>query len=315
MTDWTIKNFSPLISGKVRNVYAVPDREDLLFILTTDAISAFDRVVGEVPERGVILNRMSNYWKGAVGESIIKSDIFLTNPKQCLEMFGIKNLKKYNGRVMLVKRARALPIECIVRGYICGSLWKDYQSRQRVAGSYLDNHLPANLLESEELPMPIFTPTTKAPKGQHDEPLAFAEMSYVLKEWLRVQEIDLRQSNYFNARILAEKIRSVSLEIYCMASRLALEKGIIIADTKFEFGLVWNDNQNLWELRIIDEVLTPDSSRFWARDGYVMGKSQNSFDKQVLRDWLTNNPGEKLPDFLISSLYELYSSAYELICK
>lgn len=315
MTDWEIKNHSVVNSGKVRNVYLVPGREDLLGILTTDNVSAFDEVVGEIPGRGLILNRMSNYWKNVVSNSsIIHTDSFPVTQRQALEFFDLKSSKKCEGRLLLVKKACVIPIECIVRGYITGSLWKDYLASGRAQDRYFDNFLPSGLLESERLPVPFFTPTTKAPKGHHDKPIDLDGMEFSINCWLEKSGISLKKTNYSSSLILVEKLRSVSLEIYTMASRIVFEKGVIIADTKFEFGFVWNESQDFWDLCLVDEVLTPDSSRFWSVDGYKIGGPQNSFDKQVLRDWLIQNPGQKIPGHLKTGLCRLYSNIYDQLC-
>ncbi len=311
----SLSKYKPLKKGKVRNVYSVPDRDDLLCIMTTDAVSVFDEVIGKIPNRGIALNKISNYWKDQVEKAfIIKTDHFSGNHKHCAELLGIKNSKHYIGRLNLVRKAEALPVECIVRGYMAGSLWSDYQEKSCEGGIYLDNPLPGGLLESERLPEPIFTPTTKAEEG-HDLPLTFHDMVVILEDWMEEKSISFEETNYANAEILSEKIVSVSLEIYSMAHRLMMEKGIIIADTKFEFGFVKNESRGGFELCLIDEVLTPDSSRFWLKDEYSPGQPQKSLDKQVLRDWARNNKGKEIPEYLQVSLYELYLSIYDIVCK
>jgi phosphoribosylaminoimidazole-succinocarboxamide synthase len=316
MKDEKLGGHKPIMNGKVRNMYDVPEREDLIAVFTTDRVSAFDKVVGEISGRGIILNRISNHWKNMVTNScIVGNDIFLTNPRQCLELLGIKNFKKYEGRILIAKKAKVIPVEFIVRGYITGSLWEDYSGRGSLPGKYLDNDLPGALLQSQALPEPIFTPTTKASVGFHDEPLSYEEMVRVIAEWLKDEKIDIGKSNFASPRVLATVVRALSLEMYSMAKRVLLEKGIILADTKFEFGLVWSENSQTWDLRVVDEVLTPDSSRFWSADIYAVGRSQSSLDKQLLRNWVKDNPGKDIPDFLVSSVYSVYADMAELICK
>lgn len=274
----------PLISrGKVRDIYEI-DSEKLL-IVTTDRMSAFDVVLHDpIPYKGVILNLLTIFWMDRF-KDIVKNHLVETDVKNFPS-----NLKKYSDelekRAVIVKKAKPLPIECIVRGYISGSGWKDYQR----TGSVCGHILPNNLRESEKLPEPIFTPSTKADVGDHDENITLGEA----KKKIGTE--------------LFDRVEKISIEIYKRASEYADDKGIIIADTKFEFGLIDN------ELVLIDEVLTPDSSRFWPKDEYEPGRGQKSFDKQYLRDWLTENWDKKgdppkLPEEVIQNTKNKYREA------
>jgi len=269
--------------GKVRDIYSVGN---YLLIVTTDRISAFDVIMPDpVPGKGVILNQMSAFWFEKM-KDIIPHHIVSTNPaefpaetapyRDCLE-----------GRSMLVKKATPLPVECIVRGYISGSGWKDYQRDRTISGITL----PAGLKESSRLPEAIFTPTTKAPEGEHDSPISRKEMADII-----------------GAELTASVI-NISLAIYQRAASMALKAGIIIADTKMEFGLLDGN------LMLIDELLTPDSSRFWPADEYKEGHAQKSYDKQFLRDyllsinWNQKPPAPQLPSEIIENTRKKYEEA------
>jgi phosphoribosylaminoimidazole-succinocarboxamide synthase len=240
--------------GKVRDIY---DLGETLLLVTTDRISAFDVIMNEpIPDKGFVLTQISAFWfrqmEDIVPNHIISVDV-ADYPAECQPYAEI-----LAGRSMLVKKAKPLPVECIVRGYVSGSGWKDYKATGKISGI----QLPADLKESDRLPEPIFTPSTKADLGEHDETITFEKM------------IELCGKD------LAEKAREYTLKIYTRARDLAASKGIIIADTKFEFGVFEG------ELIIIDECMTPDSSRFWLKDAYQPGGQQASFDKQFLRDYL-----------------------------
>ena len=271
-------------SGKVRDVYRV-DNEHLLFI-ATDRISAFDYVLASgIPDKGRVLTQLSLFWfdflKDVVANHLVTADV-TKYPA---------NVKKYSeavrGRSMLVMRANMYPVECVVRGYLSGSGWKEYQQTGAVSGV----KLPAGLKESDKLPEPIFTPATKAASG-HDENISFDEM---------VKHVGAADS---------EQLRKLSLDIYKKASDYALTRGIIIADTKFEFG---NTDKGLV---LADEVLTPDSSRFWPADRYTPGKAQESFDKQYVRDyleqikWNKQPPAPALPEEVQANTSQKYQEAY-----
>lgn len=269
--------------GKVRDIY---DLGEALLIVTTDRISAFDVIMNEgIPHKGYVLTQISAFWFRQM-EDIIPNHIISTDvkdfPAECQPYADV-----LEGRSMLVKKAQPLPAECIVRGYLSGSGWKDYKSTGMVCGI----QLPAGLVESDKLPEPIFTPSTKAELGTHDENISFEEM-----EKLCGAEI-------------ARKVRDITLKIYSKARDIAATKGIIIADTKFEYG-IYNG-----ELIIIDECMTPDSSRFWPKDGYKPGGAQPSFDKQFLRDyletldWDKTAPAPPLPDEIVLKTGEKYMEA------
>jgi phosphoribosylaminoimidazole-succinocarboxamide synthase len=272
-------------SGKVREIFAAGDGH--LLIVTTDRISAFDVILPDpIPAKGHVLNRLSLFWFEK-GLSIIKNHVVTSDVNAYPEPF--KGDPRLQGRSMLVKKTRPLPVECIVRGYLSGSGWKEYLNLGSVSGI----KLPATLKESDRLPEPIFTPSTKAEIGQHD------------------LNIDMKAAGDLVGKDLIEKVKSVSLSIYSMAAAHALEKGIIIADTKFEFGLM--DGELIW----IDEALTPDSSRFWPLDTYKPGGAQPSFDKQFVRDyletldWNKTAPGPILPRDIIQKTSLKYIAAYE----
>lgn len=270
--------------GKVRDIY---DLGDTLLMVATDRISAFDVVMPDpIPEKGKILTHISLFWF-KIMESLLPNHLISSNvdnyPDICKPYVEI-----LRGRSMLVKKAEPLPIECIVRGYISGSGWNDY----RATGCICGINLPKNLKESDKLPKPIFTPSTKAEKGLHDINISFNET---------IKKI---------GKHLADQVRTLSLEIYRKGADLAYKKGIIIADTKFEFGL-FEDN-----LILIDEVMTPDSSRFWPKSSYQPGGSQKSFDKQYLRDylisinWNKTPPAPSLPKDVIANTHNKYLEAF-----
>lgn len=294
----TIKNFKldvpeliRVSSGKVREIFCFEGYEDEIIIVATDRISAFDQVLDDpIPGKGKILTQISKFWFEFLGD-IIPSH-FISSDINALPMSLMPFDDILDGRTILARSARVLPIECIVRGYISGSAWKEYQSSGAVCGQ----KLPEGMVESERFPVPIFTPSTKAELGGRDENISFSQMAEVVSNDLACQ------------------MRNASLSLYEKAAEYALEKGIIIADTKFEFGLDQNN-----ELILIDEVLTPDSSRFWPVDKYRLSGPQPSFDKQYLRDYLTSvgftgEPGQpipKLPGDIILKTANLYQEALE----
>lgn len=274
--------------GKVRDIY---DLGDKLLIVVTDRISAFDVIMPDgIPDKGVVLNQISLYWFKQV-ENIIDNHVLSTDISTLPEAFQ-KSKDQLENRSMIVKKAKPLPAECIVRGYLTGSGLKEYQKTGKVCGI----QLPKGLVESSRIGEPIFTPSTKAEEG-HDLNISFEEMKKLLKD-----------------DGLAEKVKEVSLAIYKKGRDLADTKGIIVADTKFEFGL-FNGS-----LILIDEVMTPDSSRFWPKADYKEGVSQKSFDKQFLRDyletlkdWNKTPPGPPLPKEIIMKTREKYVEAFERV--
>lgn len=272
--------------GKVRDIYEVDDKS--LMIVVSDRISALDFIMpNDIPDKGKILNGISAFWFDYV-KDVIPNHIISTNFEEFPEEF---RKPEFEGRSMWVKKLKMLPVECIVRGYITGSGWKDYQKTGTVCGL----PLPEGLQESQKLPEPIFTPSTKAEYGDHDENISFERCCEILGDEL------------------AEKVKNATIAVYKKCADYALEKGLIIADTKFEFGLDENG-----ELVLGDEVLTPDSSRFWALDKYEVGRGQDSFDKQYLRNWLYDNgysdhAPEQLPEIVQTTTRNKYLEAYELI--
>jgi len=269
--------------GKVRDIY---DLGEKLLIVTSDRISAFDVIMNEgIPDKGYVLNQISIFWFRQT-EDIIPNHILATEvadfPVECR-----KYAAQLEGRSMLVKKAQPLPVECIVRGYLSGSGWKDYKATGTTSGITL----PAGLVESSKLPEPIFTPSTKAELGTHDVNISFDKMAELC------------------GRETAENVRDVTLKIYAKARDIADSKGIIIADTKFEYGV------HNGQLIIIDECMTPDSSRFWPKDGYKPGGPQPSFDKQFLRDyletldWGKTAPAPPLPAEIVRKTGEKYMEA------
>ena len=273
--------------GKVRDIY---DAGEYFLIVSTDRLSAFDVIMGQgIPYKGQVLTKISEFWF-KFSKQIIDNHLVSTNikdfPQECREYED-----ELYGRTMLVKKAEVIPIECIVRGYISGSGWNDYKKTGEISG----NKLPTGLQESEKLPQPIFTPSTKAEIGQHDENISIEE----------AQNITDKKN--------VDTIKNATLEIYSKASDYALTKGIIIADTKLEFGFYEG------KIILVDEVLTPDSSRFWPSSKYKKGGAQESYDKQFVRDYLLSinfnkqPPAPKLPDEIIQKTSEKYLEVlYEL---
>jgi phosphoribosylaminoimidazole-succinocarboxamide synthase len=278
----TIKSLPRLGKGKVRDIYAVG--ADKMLIVTSDRLSAFDVVLPDpIPDKGAVLNSMANFWFKQLGH-IVPNQLTGIDPASVVQKDEIPQVV---GRAVVVKKLKPLPIEAVVRGYIIGSGWKDYQKTGKVCGI----ELPKGLQQAQKLPQPIFTPATKAETG-HDENISFEEVAKLI------------------GKPMAEKVRDVSIRLYKEASDFAATKGIIIADTKFEFGL---DSQN--NIVLIDEVLTADSSRFWPADSYKVGMSPPSYDKQFVRDyletldWDKTPPAPKLPQDVIAKTSEKYREA------
>ncbi len=279
----------PMKEGKVREVY---DNGDSIIMVATDRISAFDVILkNKIVDKGAILTQMSKFWFDFTSD-IIPNHMISTNVKDMPEYF---QKPEYDGNSMMVKKLEMLPIECIVRGYITGSGWASYKENGTVCGI----RLPEGLVESDKLPEPIYTPSTKAEIGDHDENISFEQSVTVLEKIYGDK-----------GREYAEKIRDYTIAIYKKCADYALTRGIIIADTKFEFGLDENG-----EVVLADEVLTPDSSRFWPVEGYQSGQGQPSFDKQFVRDWLKANPDSDylLPQDVIDKTIEKYKEAFELL--
>ena len=285
LTETSIKSLPLLHKGKVRDIYEVDDK--YLLIVTTDRLSAFDVVMNEpIPNKGFVLTQMADFWFRKLSY-VVANHLSAIAPESVVSENEVAQVKN---RAIVARKLKALPIEAIVRGYLSGSGWKDYQKTQTVCGI----KLPQGLKESAKLDEPIFTPSSKEVVGQHDENISFEECE---------------------ARIgkeIATRIKEISIKLYQEASAFAITKGIIIADTKFEFGL---DDEN--NLVLIDEILTPDSSRFWPLDQYREGVSQPSFDKQFIRDWLESSgwnktpPPPSLPLDVITKTSQKYLEAFQ----
>ena len=288
VTKTKIREYPLLSRGKVRDIYEI-DPQTLL-IVTTDRMSAFDVIMHEpIPYKGVVLNQITLYWMDAF-KDLVANHLLATDVRDFPAALA-SHRDDLEGRAVLVRKAKPLPIECIVRGYLTGSGFKDYKA----TGSVCGYKLPAGLVDSDKLETPLFTPSTKADLGAHDENITLADAKSRIGEGL------------------LKKIQELSLAIYSRGRDLAAQRGIIIADTKFEFGLDGKD------ILLIDEVMTPDSSRFWPADKYVPGQAQPSFDKQYLRDWLSGTGWDKtpppptLPAEVIAETQKKYLEAYELL--
>lgn len=282
-----MKQYAPVKEGKVREIY---DTGDALVMVATDRISAFDVILrNRVAGKGKVLTQMSRFWFDFTGD-IVRNHMISTDVKDMPEFF---RQEQFDGNSMLCRKLNMIPVECIVRGYITGSGWASYQKNGTVCGI----RLPEGLQESEKLPEPIYTPSTKAEIGDHDENISYEESVEVLEKAFPG-----------HGEEYASKIRDYTIALYKKCAEYALTKGIIIADTKFEFGLDENG-----EIVLGDEMLTPDSSRFWPLDGYEKGHGQPSFDKQFVRDWLKANPESDydLPQEVIDRTIAKYEEAYE----
>jgi phosphoribosylaminoimidazole-succinocarboxamide synthase len=289
ITQTASPKFTPTRQGKVRDIY---DLDDNLLIVATDRLSAFDVVLPDgIPNKGKVLTQISIFWfqklAHVVANHVVTVDV-TKFPEPFRSAPGI-----FASRSMLVKKTTPLPVECVVRGYVAGSGWNDYKKNQSICGI----KLPSGLKESEKLPEAVFTPSTKAAMGAHDENISFQEVVNTVGNGI------------------ASTIRDVSLSLYAQAAEYALTKGIIIADTKFEFGVHREDGVITW----IDEALTPDSSRFWPLDKYKPGRPQPSFDKQFVRDYLLSinwdktPPGPRLPEEIITTTSLKYEEALKLL--
>ncbi len=281
--ETAIRSLPLLHKGKVRDIYAVDDRRMLL--VTTDRLSAFDVILPTpIPGKGHVLTEVANFWFAKLG-GILPNQLTGDDPESVV---AADERDQVRGRSVVVKRLKALPVEAIVRGYLVGSGWADYQKTGQVCG--ID--LPAGMQQAEKLPQPLFTPSTKAAVGEHDENIAFAACEKLL------------------GADMAARVRDAAIALYSAAAEYALTRGIIIADTKFEFGVDENGT-----LTLIDEALTPDSSRFWPADQYAVGSNPPSFDKQFVRDWLIQSgwnkkaPGPDLPAEVVAQTAAKYDEA------
>jgi phosphoribosylaminoimidazole-succinocarboxamide synthase len=287
MLQSDLKSLPFLHRGKVRDIYAVGD--DKLLVVQTDRLSAFDVILPDpIPEKGSVLTRLSLFWFDKLGH-VVPNHLTGIAPETVV---AANERDQVQGRAMVVKKLKPLMIEAVVRGYVVGSGWKDYQATGAICGI----QLPKGLAQAEKLPEPIFTPATKAPAGQHDENISYEEAA------------DIIGADY------ARQVRDVSLGLYKEASAFAATRGIIIADTKLEFGI-----DTAGKIHLIDEILTPDSSRFWPKASYRTGISPPSFDKQFVRDWLESQPWNKkapaphLPLEVLSKTSEKYQEALKLL--
>jgi len=287
MLQSDLKSLPFLHRGKVRDIYAVGD--DKLLVVQTDRLSAFDVILPDpIPEKGSVLTRLSLFWFDKLGH-VVPNHLTGIAPESVV---SANERDQVAGRSMVVKKLKPLMIEAVVRGYVVGSGWKDYQATGAICGI----KLPAGLAQADKLPEPIFTPATKAPAGQHDENISYEEAAGIIG------------ADY------ARQVREVSLRLYGEAADYAATRGIIIADTKLEFGI-----DAAGKLHLIDEILTPDSSRFWPKSGYRTGISPPSFDKQFVRDWLETQawnkkaPAPKLPADVLAKTSEKYKEALRLL--
>ena len=287
------ETMQPVKEGKVREIY---DIGDSLVMVATDRISCYDVILkNEIVKKGTVLTQMSKFWF-EMTEDILPNHMITTDVNEMPEFF---RKPEFTGNSMKCKKLTMLPVECIVRGYITGSGWASYKENGTVCGI----NLPEVLVESEKLPEPIYTPSTKAEIGDHDENISFERSVEVLEK-----EFPGKGQEY------AEKLRYYTIALYKKCADYALTKGIIIADTKFEFGLDENGN-----IVLGDEMLTPDSSRFWPADGYEKGKGQPSFDKQFARDWLKSDENKNepenwfLPQEIVDKTIDKYLSAYRML--
>jgi phosphoribosylaminoimidazole-succinocarboxamide synthase len=292
--DTTIKSLPLISKGKVRDIYAIGS--DRLLMITTDRLSAFDVVMQDpIPGKGIVLNQMSNFWFDYLA-TIIPNHLTGVTPELVVSPDEIAQV---SGRAVVTQRLEPILVEAVVRGYLAGSAWKDYQ----VSGMICGLNLPKGLQNAQKLSEPIFTPAAKAAVGDHDENISFD---------LMVAQVGLE---------LAQQIRTVSIALYQSAATYAATKGILIADTKFEFGI-----NPAGQLVLMDEVLTADSSRFWPKDSYEIGKNPPSYDKQFVRDWLEavqidgqawnkKSPAPKLPQDIIQKTAQKYEEAYRLLTQ
>jgi phosphoribosylaminoimidazole-succinocarboxamide synthase len=289
LLETNIKSLPFLHQGKVRDIYAVG--EDKLLVVQTDRLSAFDVILDDpIPNKGKILTAMSNFWFKKYGHLMPTHETGI----EAVDVVAPEEREQVEGRAIVVKKMKPLGIEAIVRGYIIGSGWKDYQKTGKICGI----ELPAGLQEAQKLPQTIFTPSTKAPVGAHDENISFEEAEQIV------------------GADVAAKVRDLAIQLYTEAAEFAATRGIIIADTKFEFGL---DDKG--EVHLIDEILTPDSSRFWPISSYQVGMSPPSFDKQFVRDWLEGQPWNKkapaprVPQDVLDQTSAKYAEALRLLTE
>ncbi|CAG60379.1 uncharacterized protein GVI51_I04191 [Nakaseomyces glabratus] len=297
VSETQLDGLLPLVArGKVRDIYEV-DEHTLLFV-ATDRISAYDVIMeNTIPDKGVLLTKLSEFWFEFLKDEVRNHLIAIPQGKTVFDLLPAalsqdKYRSQLEGRALLVRKHKLIPLEVIVRGFITGSAWKEYKAK----GTVHTLPQPAGLQESQEFPQPIFTPSTKAEQGEHDENISPDQAAELVGEDLK------------------NRIEQLAIRLYSKCKEYAKTKGIIIADTKFEFG--YDDKTD--EIILVDEVLTPDSSRFWNGENYAIGKSQDSYDKQFLRDWLTSNdlngkPGVKMPEDIVTRTRAKYVEAFEAL--
>ncbi|CUS23823.1 LAQU0S12e00848g1_1 [Lachancea quebecensis] len=297
LRETNLDGILPLLAkGKVRDIYEV-DSKTLLFV-ATDRISAYDVIMkNTIPEKGVLLTKLSEFWFSYLSDDVRNHLVEIPENKTIFDLLPPqlsepKYKSQLEGRCMLIQKFKLIPLEVIVRGYITGSAWKEYKKTGTVHGL----QAPGGLQESEEFPTPIFTPSTKAEQGEHDENISPAQAAALV------------------GQDLCDRVASLAIKLYAKCKDFARTKGIIIADTKFEFGIDESTN----EIILVDEVLTPDSSRFWNGQNYKLGQTQDSYDKQFLRNWLTANKldgveGVSMPEDIVKNTRSKYVEAYETL--
>jgi phosphoribosylaminoimidazole-succinocarboxamide synthase len=300
----SIPNVKLLAKGKVRDIYELTDNKDYLIFIASDRISAYDVIMENgIPEKGKLLTQLSKFWFNNILKDSIRNHIYLDTNKEIAEFLKIDEdseifKNEIKDRCLIVKKYELIPLECIVRGYITGSGWKEYSKTKTI---HTMKVLPEDVeyKQCQKLSKPMFTPSTKAEQGLHDENISIEEAKKILN----------------NDQDLIDRIEKISIDLYSKAHDYAATKGIIIADTKFEFGY---DKSND-EIVLVDEVLTPDSSRFWQSSKYEVGRDQESYDKQFLRNWLTESGlagknGTEMPEDIIKNTFDKYKEAYDLLC-
>ncbi|KAF0277374.1 hypothetical protein FOG50_01761 [Hanseniaspora uvarum] len=300
----SIPNVKLLAKGKVRDIYELTDNKDYLIFIASDRISAYDVIMENgIPEKGKLLTQLSKFWFNNILKDSIRNHIYLDTNKEIAEFLKIDEdseifKNEIKDRCLIVKKYELIPLECIVRGYITGSGWKEYSKTKTI---HTMKVLPEDVeyKQCQKLSKPMFTPSTKAEQGLHDENISIEEAKKILNK----------------DQDLIDRIEKISIDLYSKAHDYAATKGIIIADTKFEFGY---DKSND-EIVLVDEVLTPDSSRFWQSSKYEVGRDQDSYDKQFLRNWLTESGlagknGTEMPEDIVKNTFDKYKEAYDLLC-
>ncbi|OBA28406.1 SAICAR synthetase [Hanseniaspora valbyensis NRRL Y-1626] len=298
------ENIKLLAKGKVRDIYELVDNKDYLLFIATDRISAYDVIMKNgIPEKGKLLTQLSKFWFKDILKDSVRNHLYIDDNDKIKEFLQIKDDAVFDSeirdRCLIVKKHDLIPLECIVRGYITGSGWKEYKKDGTIHGMEV---LPKNkeYKQCEKLETPMFTPSTKAEQGMHDENISIEKAIEILNGDVK----------------LMKRIEDLALKLYSKAHDYALTRGIIIADTKFEFGY----DKATDEIILVDEVLTPDSSRFWSQKTYEIGRDQDSYDKQFLRNWLTatgvaGQDGISMPEDIVKRTFDKYKEAYEVLAK